>query len=298
MILLILFFLIILTAFPLVSSKSVSDTLFMCITSVIPSLFPFAVISDILVEQRVNFKNPFYRIISRLFNISPCSASVFLPGFLCGYPIGGKMVADLYLKGAISEEEKDKLLIFFNNAGPGFIIGMVGGVFLKNIKAGVIIYISHILASITFGIFSSFIPIKTREKTYSNENKPLFTSILSRAIKNSMANMINITGVICFFASFISIIDLFYPESITGYKGFIYSLLEMTNGIRIISESDMIFRIKSALCAFVISFGGFSVFMQLKTFLTKIKTAPYFLSKMLCGIFAFIYCYFLISLIG
>ena len=78
------------------------------------------------------------------------------------------------------------------------------------------------------------------------------------------------------------------------FKGLIYGLIEMTNGIRIISLSSLSYKLKVACSSFLLTFSGFSVFMQLKTFSDKIKPAPYFSGKMLCGFFAFIYSYFLI----
>ena len=294
MILLIFFFLIILIIFPKTVSESVGITLIMCIKSIIPSLFPFSVISDLFLTLISNRTNYIIKKISPLFNISPVSFKIFLLSFFCGYPIGGKMVLNLYENRKITEKEKDKLIIFANNAGPGFIISVLGGVLFQNAKIGIIIYISHILASISFGILVSFLPVKTTESVFNKEEKTDFLNALSLSIKNSTASMINICGVICFFSCVITLIDLIPFINTFKYKGIIFSFFEMTNAVKYISMSSLSLRLKVSLSAFCVTFGGFCVFMQLKTYSDKIKTASYFLGKLLCGIFAFIYCYYLI----
>ena len=121
-----------------------------------------------------------------------------------------------------------------------------------------------------------------------------FLKILSKSIKKGTEDVISITGVICFFSSVISLINLIPFISSFKYKGLLFGLFEMTNGIRNAALIPVSFKLRAGLCSFILSFSGFSVFMQLKAFCEKIKAAPYLFGKMLCGIFAFIYAYFLI----
>ena len=132
MLILTLIFLILLVIFQLEFSNSVASSLDLCLKSVIPALFPFLIVSYIITETSIP-NNYFTLFLSKLFNISPQSVPAYISGILCGYPIGGKMALELFEKGKIGKNEKDRLLIFANNSGPGFIIGMVGGVLFKSI---------------------------------------------------------------------------------------------------------------------------------------------------------------------
>lgn len=293
MLILTLIFLILLIIFPFEVSNSVALSLDLCLKSVIPALFPFLCVSNIVTEIGIPH-NFFTFFLSKLFNISPVSVPAYILGILCGYPIGAKMALELFEKGKIGQKEKDRLLVFANNSGPGFIIGMVGGVLFNNIRIGIIIYISHIFASVIYGFITSFVPLKIR-CSYTNDDRNIsFLSVLSLSIKKSIENLINITGVIIFFSSLISLLNLVPFMSVFSLKGLVYGLLEMTNGIKIIVLAPLSLRLKGAIASFLVTFSGFSVFMQIKSFSDKINTASYFFGKTLCGIFAFILTFFLL----
>lgn len=283
MIVLSLFFLIILVIFPKEVSDAVSQSLFMCFKDVIPALFPFSVVSGVLLNLSGSFTLPVFSFIERLFNISKKSVLAFFMGLLCGYPIGGKIALELYENGDISEAEKDRLLIFANNSGPGFIIGVAGATLLKDVKAGIVIYASHIVSAFIFGLATRkksqktiIIPVYKREK----EN---FLKILAKSIKNSFEAVLGITGVICFFSGFTASIRLFPIVQTLPFNEFFLGLFEMTEGINKISRMDLSLIVKATLSSFLIGFSGVSIFMQLKVISDKIKTTAYFLNKLLFG---------------
>lgn len=293
MIVLCFIFLILLTIFPRNIAVSVADTLELCQKSVIPSLFPFLIASNMIILSKKVY-TPLNYLLSKIFGISLSSTWAFILGIICGYPIGGKIALELYDNNIIDKEEKDRLLILANNSGPGFIIGMLGGAIFKNIKVGFIIYISHILASIIYGILTSFFYTKSKNNFLDCKSNDSFFKILSISINKSMEAVIGITGVICFFSSIIALLDLIPFISGFKLKGLLYGLLEMTNGIKIISTSLISLRLKASLCSFLLSFSGLSIFMQLKSFSDNINKASYLFGKMLCAVISFIITFFLI----
>ncbi|MBE7013808.1 MAG: hypothetical protein E7419_01215 [Ruminococcaceae bacterium] len=293
MLILTLIFLILLVIFPLEVSNSVASSLDLCLKSVIPALFPFLIVSYIITETSIP-NNYFTLFLSKLFNISPQSVPAYISGILCGYPIGGKMALELFEKGKIGKNEKDRLLIFANNSGPGFIIGMVGGVLFKSIHTGMIIYISHVFSSLIYAIITSFSASKVKYSIPKENKKISFLPALSFSIRKSMESLINITGVILFFSSVISLLNLIPSVDSFSFKGLLFGLLEMTNGIKVIVSSTLSLRLKAAISSFLVTFSGFCVFMQLKSFSEKINTASYFLGKTLCAVFAFLLTYFIV----
>ncbi len=301
MILLTVFFLVILVLFPKEVSQSVSEALFICLKQVIPALFPFAVASGLLLNTSCDFKSPPLTLLEKLFNISKKSAWAFLMGILCGYPIGGKISLELYEKGEISEAEKNRLLIFANIPGPAFIIGVVGASLLNNIKAGIIIYISHLLTAFIFGIASFKKSQKTQIIPVFKKKKQNFLPILANSISSSTQAVIGITGVICFFAAITSALKLIPFIRLIPFYDFFLGFLEMTGGIYNICRMGLNLKFKAAICAFSAGFSGVCVFMQLKCISDKIKPAAYFLNKLLfgtlCALITFIFCqFFLYSL--
>ena len=90
----------------------------------IPSLFPFMVLSGILIRMNltarfVSFLRP---LLSTLFRVrDDCMYAIILE-FLCGFPMGAVVVTELYEKGMITSLEGEFLLSFCNNIGPVYFI--------------------------------------------------------------------------------------------------------------------------------------------------------------------------------
>lgn len=114
--------------FPDVSAAAAREGVTLCLQTVLPSLFPFFVLSSLLVQSDVP------RLLSRamagvmypLFGVSGAGASALILGLLGGYPVGARTVAELYGRGEIAREEAEQLLAFCNNSGPGFFLGVCG----------------------------------------------------------------------------------------------------------------------------------------------------------------------------
>gem|GEM_PF-760082 len=120
--------------FPDVSAAAAREGVALCLQTVLPSLFPFFVLSSLLVQSDVP------RLLSRamagvmypLFGVSGAGASALILGLLGGYPVGARTVAELYGRGEIAREEAEQLLAFCNNSGPGFFLGVCGTAVLRN----------------------------------------------------------------------------------------------------------------------------------------------------------------------
>lgn len=98
----------------------------------IPALFPFMILSGIMV--RMNLTDYFSIVLSPLlkplFRVSGNGAYCIIMGFLCGFPMGAKVIADLYERQKLSKQEASYLLSFCNNIGPiyftSFVLPLLG----------------------------------------------------------------------------------------------------------------------------------------------------------------------------
>lgn len=93
----------------------------------VPTLLPFMILSGIMIrlnltEHVVKAVSPF---LMPLFQISLNGLYAIVIGFLCGFPMGAKVVADLYEGRRISQKEASFLLAFCNNIGPVYFISFV-----------------------------------------------------------------------------------------------------------------------------------------------------------------------------
>lgn len=126
-ILLSLSLLLILFSHPEVAAAGCSLGLQLWYTSVLPSLLPFLIVSGLLIRTGMfQYLNRIYApVIGRLFRISEEGCYAVLMGFLCGFPMGAKVIGDLVRQGKISAEEGEYLLGFCNNVSPAFFLNYV-----------------------------------------------------------------------------------------------------------------------------------------------------------------------------
>lgn len=281
-----------------------ADALIQCITVVIPSLFPFLVLTEILNNSALlsYIGNKSEKVANFLFKVSGNAFSIIIISYLCGFPAAAKITSDFYKNGKISYSDAIRLSCFTNNPGPLFLIGTVGVGFLDSAFCGVKLYLVQISASLLCGvILNNFLfrntnsHIKNSYKNTSivfNEKKTL--DIIVNAINNSFNAMLPITGTIVFF-TFLSeaiigsgmpvvISGLFSPDLSREYTdAYIRCLFELTGGLSAIIP----LYIKSAFLIPIISFicgwSGMAIHMQVTNFYIKekIPVKYYFAGKMI-----------------
>lgn len=112
---------------PKVSVNLALSGLNLWFTKMIPTLFPFMVVSGILI--RMNLVKPLCGSISKLlhplFGVREPGAFCIIIGFLCGFPMGAKVISDLYTRGELNRTQAEYLLSFCNNIGPIYFCGYV-----------------------------------------------------------------------------------------------------------------------------------------------------------------------------
>lgn len=93
----------------------------------IPALFPFMLLSGIMVRMKLteSFIAVIHPIIAPIFKVSKNVCYAMFMGFLCGFPMGAKTVAELYEHNMITKSEAEYLLAFCNNIGPVYFVSFV-----------------------------------------------------------------------------------------------------------------------------------------------------------------------------
>ena len=287
--------------------------------SVVPSLFPFFVATELL--SHTNFTFYLGKILNRfmkpLFNVRGEGSFAFIMGIISGYPVGAKIAANFREKNICSKEECERLLSFTNNSGPLFIIGTVGVVMFGNSTIGFLLLITHILASITVGIVFRFWKYNSKNK-YDNTNYNLNSNIdiklseLGGIIGNSISSSINtillIGGFVVLFSVIISILQnshllnifsncinpllniLNIPNDFSA--GIISGFFELTNGLNIVCNiPQKKLSINIIIASFLLGLGGLSVLLQVWSTISKtdLSIKPYILGKLLHACFSAFY---------
>lgn len=93
----------------------------------IPSLLPFMILSSIMIRMKLTekFAALFYPIIHPIFRVSKNACYAIVLGFLCGFPMGAKVIGELHQNKLINKREGEFLLAFCNNIGPVYFCSFV-----------------------------------------------------------------------------------------------------------------------------------------------------------------------------
>ena len=285
--LMILLTVILATRYPKEISHSVSVGINLCKNVIVPSVFPYMVIADLIVSF-VDFRQ--FRLLSftfeRIFAQKREALSAFILGILCGFPLGVIRACELYKRGVISKDEAERLIGFSNNAGLAFVVSGIGLGLLGDATLGVILYLTSIISSILVGAL--FAKRKCGNKgdikaTQAN-TEPIRYS-LTESIKRAGLNTI---GVCSFIIIFSAMCGLIRSLSLPSYLYLLLvSLLEVGSATSIISKATYLKEpIKLAYLAFATASSGISVHLQARSHLTDLGISQrlYIPMKLLEGI--------------
>lgn len=256
----------------------------------IPALFPFMVLSGIMV--RMNLTDSFVKVVkpvlTPLFRLNGNCLYVIVIGFLCGFPMGAVVISQLYERKRITKKEAEFLLSFCNNIGPVYFIsfalptigidkrmpylfGMYGIPLLYGLLLRYTLYQKSIKLSVQ--------PVK------ENTSVTSFMAALDDSVMSSLTSITKLGGYMIFF----NLINLL-PELLLKENPFLQSVLsaffEITGGLSGLLDKAPII----SLC--MLSFGGLSCIAQTNSSLqgTDISLKKYVLHKLV--ITAFCACYY------
>lgn len=290
--LLTLLFLILLFIFPSLSVKGAKEGLLLWFNTIIPTLFPFILITNILRELDgiKFFQRIFGSVIQKIFRTSPNSSYPIIAGFLCGYPMGAKTIADTYDGGYITSGEANYLLTFCNNPSPMFIINFIVLTNLNDtaliLPFFVIIYLSTYLNarihSLTYKINA---PNSIRAAECHEEKVGFF----DRCITSSFELLCKIGGYLILFSmlnQYISKLPMLSEMNKIMISGF----LEQTTGITLLSQSALDIKVKIVLSIVITCFGGLAITAQTYSVIQGkgLSIKKYLLGKILNALLALI----------
>ena len=293
--------------YPQESMQAARDGLKLCYNVIIPSLFPFFVLSSLVVELGLAgyLGRVLEGIMRPLFNVSGSCASAFALGFIGGYPVGAKTAINLYEKGMCTKSEAERLLAFCNNSGPAFILGVVGvGVFGSS-RVGLLLYLAHAAASICVGMLFRFYGRGKAGNRKEGRVSPQFhaqrfTSAFTDSIKNSFLSTLNICAFVVFFTVVIRMLSL--SGLLTGAAGvlglllaplgfdatwaeqLLIGLIEISSGVWALSGTGALAG-RLSMAAFMLGWAGVSVHCQVLSFIggSGLSVRTYIAGKTLHG---------------
>lgn len=232
-----------------------------CFLTIIPSLFPFMVVSEILIEcGALDFLGrTFGKVFNRLFSLSEKSTSAVLSGLVFGFPIGTRALIALFDKEEISRDELERAIGFCGIPSFGFIVNAMGNALFSSKAFGFFMYITAIISALISGIVFSkrnkseyrFVPTFPKKEKSTSE-------IITAAISSATGAVIILCAYVVFFSCIVgSLSKKIFSKPIGALIG---AVLELTSGVLGGAEIGGILGL--ALCGFTVGFSGFSIHCQ------------------------------------
>ncbi len=259
------------------------EGLSLAVQVVIPSLFPFFFLSQLLTGSLSGVNSPILTPFGKLFGIPPGTEGLLIPGLLGGYPAGAGSIGNAYRSGILSRRNAERMLAFCNNAGPSFLFGMVAPMFADPAAAWLLWGIHIISAVLVSRIFScdpephAFIPEGTGITPAS-------------ALSGALRIMAAVCGWVILFRVLLAFLDRWIFWLMPAPVRFTATgILELSNGIcTLIQLPDE--KLRFLLCSILLAQGGVCVAMQTASAAAGLSLRWYYAGKLLQSVFSATIC--------
>lgn len=264
----------------------------LCAATVIPSLFPFMVISEWILSLRVGqfLVRPLAKPLRWLFRVSEEGACCMLLGILCGFPIGARCAMTALDGGRITKNEAERILASSCNPSSAFLINAVGISLWGSRAFGITLYVTVILCQLLTAFLLARLPLADSEnvptmQTVVSETKK-GTSIFTEAVRSSCFSMLLVCAYVVFFSALCSTLealsDAWRLPSLA--KVLPFCVLELSGGVSAAATVSNPL-LAALLCAFSVGWSGISVHCQLLSICDGrgLRLRKYFVAKLLQG---------------
>ena len=282
-----LYLIFLMLRYPALSLEYASTGLTLWFTKMVPTLLPFMILSGIMIRMNLTerFVGLLHPLLHRIYGTSRNGSYTIIMGFLCGFPMGARIVGELYEQHKLSREESALLLSFCNNIGPIYFLSYViptlgidrpGRPFL--LMYGIPLLYGFLLMRIR--------PWMTR-KVSSCENHPEARSLQARqpgscsllaaidaSVLSGLIGIARLGGYMVFF-NLLNIVFQPFQHVNTNILNIYRCLLEITSGI------DCSGRSINFAILILLPFGGFSCIAQTYSMIrqTDLSLRPYVYHK-------------------
>lgn len=246
-----IFLFIYLLANPSAAEEGTKNGINFCITVIIPSLFIFMVLSQMIF--------PWLLRATRGRNIP---FSVLVIGALCGFPVGAKLTTGLLNENKITKKQAEYINSFSNNASVSFLLSFAGANVLGDIKYGVYIFILQLACSAICAFLLKYLILDSSERQISIEINSIKNISFVNAVKSSAVAMVNICACIIVFICIGEIINSFVPMNDT-VKAVVKGFFEFSGGIE--ACRGMGITTAFPFICMITGWSGMSVHMQVKS---------------------------------
>lgn len=258
-----------------------------CATVLIPSLFPFLVLSAFLINADVG------GALAELFHKKSGGGLWFhvLVSVLGGYPVAARSFSGLSADGRVSRRSAVRLTCALTSAGPAFVLTAVGVGMRGSWQIGAVLLVTQWCAAATLGLVAL-----RRNRAEPVSAAPAAPMPIAQALVSAVRSSALAMGVICAYvlvfaaiaalleqAGLFRLINSLFPQAGGLIEAAVRGLLEITTGC--VAAANVPGTASVILTAFLLGFGGLCVWAQVLT-LSGGELKGYFLWRLAYGLLA------------
>ena len=246
------------------TSEAVRGTLALFVNRVLPPLFPYMVLSKVMVSFDLLAPLSRFLAVGRLFRLPERASAVVLTGLLCGFPVGAAGTCTLYESGGISKEGAGRLAALSSNAGPAFLLGTVAALWNSKAYGGFLFAVQTVSALVIAFIAARSAPAEPEPaKVGSAAPERTFPEELCRAVSESASACLAVCAYIVFFRVMAVVMSRLIP----AFAPVFGVLFEFSSGC---ADGAAAGGIRGMfMTGFAVGSGGLSVMMQNYNFIGR-----------------------------
>ena len=255
-------FLIFLIYNPALCTLGAAKGLSLWYKQVLPALFPAMAAASFLISRK--------SIQAALKHLPFPASAAFLSGLLCGSPMGALTCSGLYASKLLSQRSARWVVCFVQLPSPLFLSGFVASTllalpakmrFIFLLCAYLPFFASFLLCTLLFLLKPTAKYSISLEKDIQKAASP--EPSLNDICDTCLLLLVRIGVLLMFFSILSEFLNSSAPQS--AVQTILIGMLEMTTGISKISSLNMLsLRYKSAICLFLLGFGGICVHIQVR----------------------------------
>lgn len=263
----------------------------------IPSLLPFMILSGIMIRLKLTEKmaGVLYPVIGPVYRVQRNIVYCMGLGFLCGFPMGAKVTADLYERDMLTRREAQYLLAFCNNIGPvyfcSFVLPLLGRQLILPYLFGM--YGIPLLYGLMlrYTVFRELSPgnIKSVHSGKPEDHPGNLLVAVNESVQTSLHSILVLGGYMILF----NLLNLPFHILIGRKPALISPMLEITGGLSMLGGGLPLYSLLA------LSFGGLSCIAQTYSCIsaTDLDLGGYICHKVILTLLnsVFYLCWFLLS---
>ena len=255
-------FLIFLIYNPALCTLGAAKGLSLWYKQVLPALFPAMAAASFLISRK--------SIQAALKHLPFPASAAFLSGLLCGSPMGALTCSGLYASKLLSQRSARWVVCFVQLPSPLFLSGFVASTLLALPAKMRFIFLlcAYLPFLASFLLCTLLFLLKPTAKYSISLEKDIQKAASPEPSLNDICDtclllLVRIGVLLMFFSILSEFLNSSAPQS--AVQTILIGMLEMTTGIsKISSLNTLSLRYKSAICLFLLGFGGICVHIQVR----------------------------------